>query len=193
MRDLLQTLGWLACVVYSTIPSFWLMIHPRAASWRSRQHSPYRVLLPLWIGMWAAAGLVTMRWRSITLYSSSWRWVPAVLLFATGAWLYSQSSRDFSAMQLGGIPEVLAGRREQRLVTGGIRSRVRHPVYLAHLCEMLACSLGTGLAVCYALTVFVVLTGAIMIRLEDEELEQRFGEEYRKYRRSVPAVMPRIF
>ena len=28
--------------------------------------------------------------------------------------------------------------RDQRLVTSGIRARVRHPVYLAHLCEMLA-------------------------------------------------------
>jgi protein-S-isoprenylcysteine O-methyltransferase Ste14 len=29
-----------------------------------------------------------------------------------------------------------------------------------------------------------------MIGLEDRELEQRFGEEYRAYRRRVPAVVP---
>jgi len=50
---------------------------------------------------------------------------------------------------------------------------------------------GTGLAVCYALALFAVVTGAIMIRLEDKELEQRFGAEYREYRRRVPAVVPR--
>ena len=53
---------------------------------------------------------------------------------------------------------------------------------------MMAWSLGTGLLVCYGLTAFAMVTGAIMIRLEDKELEQRFGEEYREYRRKVPAV-----
>jgi protein-S-isoprenylcysteine O-methyltransferase Ste14 len=47
------------------------------------------------------------------------------------------------------------------------------------------------LAVCYALTLLAVITGGIMIRLEDKELEQRFGAEYREYRRRVPAVVPR--
>jgi hypothetical protein len=99
----------------------------------------------------------------------------------------------FSAAQLGGLPEVIPGHQEQRLATSGIRSRVRHPVYLGHLCEMLAWSLGSGLAVCYGLTAFAVVTGAIMIRLEDRELEQRFGEAYREYRRQVPAVLPGTF
>jgi protein-S-isoprenylcysteine O-methyltransferase Ste14 len=29
-----------------------------------------------------------------------------------------------------------------------------------------------------------------MIRMEDRELEARFGEAYRSYRRRVPAVIP---
>ena len=32
-----------------------------------------------------------------------------------------------------------------------------------------------------------------MIRLEDKELEQRFGEEYRQYKRKTPAILPRVF
>jgi protein-S-isoprenylcysteine O-methyltransferase Ste14 len=55
---------------------------------------------------------------------------------------------------------------------------------------MLAWSAGTGLAVCWALTAFAMVTGAVMIRMEDAELEQRFGEEYARYRRAVPAVIP---
>jgi protein-S-isoprenylcysteine O-methyltransferase Ste14 len=57
---------------------------------------------------------------------------------------------------------------------------------------MLAWSVGTGLVVCYGLTIFAVVTGAVMIRLEEKELEQRFGKEYRDYQRRVPAVVPRI-
>jgi len=180
----------MACVVYSTIPSFWLLIHSRADYWRSRKRSPYLVLLPVWIAMWIILGLLTTRWRHTALYTTLWTWIPAILLFSTGLWIYSQSGKHFSRAQLGGLPEVLPNHREQQLVTSGIRSRVRHPVYLAHLCELLAWSVGTRLVVCYALTAFAVVTGAIMIRLEDAELEQRFGEEYRKYRREVPAIIP---
>lgn len=93
---------------------------------------------------------------------------------------------------LGGLPEVLPNHKQQRLATAGIRARVRHPVYLGHLCAMLAWSLGTGLAVCWALTALAMLTGAVMITLEDKELEIRFGEEYRRYRSTVPSVLPRI-
>ena len=87
---------------------------------------------------------------------------------------------------------MVSGHGEQRLVTTGIRGRVRHPVYLAHLCEMLAWSMGTGLVVCYGLTAFAVLTGAVMIGMEDQELEMRFGEEYRRYRARVPAIVPKL-
>jgi protein-S-isoprenylcysteine O-methyltransferase Ste14 len=58
---------------------------------------------------------------------------------------------------------------------------------------MLAWSIGTGLAVLYALATFAAVTGVIMIRLEDKELEQRFGEEYRRYRNQVPALIPSLW
>jgi protein-S-isoprenylcysteine O-methyltransferase Ste14 len=188
----LRVIAWLACVVYATIPSFWLVIHPRAHYWRLRKSSPYRVLIPLWIAMWIVLGAITAPWRAETLYATVWTWLPAALLFFAGLWIYRRSGAGFSAAQLGGLPEVISGHGEQRLATSGIRARVRHPVYLGHLCEMAAWSVGTGLVVCYALTAFALLSGAVMIRLEDRELEQRFGDEYREYRRRVPAVLPRV-
>jgi len=192
VEQTLQTIGWIACVIYATIPSFWLLIHPRAEYWRSRKQSPYLFLLPVWIAMWFVVGWLTSRWRHATLYAAPWTLIPAILLFSTGLLIYSRSGKHFSRAQLGGLPEVLANHREQQLVTSGIRSRVRHPVYLAHLCEMLAWSVGTGQAVCYVLTAFAIVTGTIMIRLEDAELEQRFGKEYKQYRATVPAILPRL-
>lgn len=196
----LRTLGWLACVVYSTIPLFWLMIHPRAHRWRARETSPFRVLVPAWIVMWIGIGALTGPWRATAFYSTPWSWLPAALLFATGIMIYFSSGAHFSWAQLGGLPEVRGndrrgndrpGNGRQRLVTTGIRSRIRHPVYLAHLCEMLAWSVGTGIAVCWLLTAFAIATGAVMIRMEDAELEKRFGAEFQNYRLSVPAVLPR--
>ena len=190
--SLLRTLGWLACVVYSTIPLFWLMVHPRAHVWREKAGSPFRVLVPAWFVTWVGVGLLSGPWRKATLYSEGWTWIVAALLFALGFYIYIRSGAHFSWTQLGGLPEVRSNRSDDRLVTSGIRSRVRHPVYLAHLCEMVAWTVGTGLVVCWVLTAFAIATGAVMIRMEDAELEKRFGKEYTQYRVRVPAVVPRL-
>ncbi|HEX8817615.1 MAG TPA: isoprenylcysteine carboxylmethyltransferase family protein [Terriglobales bacterium] len=192
MMEWIDRLGWLCCGAYAMVPGFWLMIHRRAARWRARRRSPYFVLLPLWFGMWVVIFAVTRPWRDVRMYETAWAWLPAGVLFGCGGWLYWKSFKGFSAKQLGGLPELHAADHEQRLVTTGIRGRVRHPIYLAHLCEMLGWSVGTGLAVCYGLTAFAVMSGAVMIRMEDEELEQRFGAEYAEYRKRVPAILPRI-
>jgi len=189
---LLRTLGWLACVVYSTIPLFWLMVHPRAHVWRRREGSPFRVLVPAWIVMWVGMAALTAPWRRAVLYSTPWSWAGAALLFAIGVFIYSRSGAHFTWAQLGGLPEVRPGHRDDRLVTTGIRAHVRHPVYLAHLCEMLAWSVGTGLAVCWLLTGLAIASGVVMIRMEDAELEKRFGEDFVAYRNRVHAVLPRL-
>jgi len=187
-----RTFGWLACVVYSSIPSFWLMVHPRAHRWRTRVRSPFRFLVPAWITMWVGLAVLTGPWHSVRAYETAWTWLPAVSLFSLGIILYAKAGAHFSWAQLGGLPEVRTNRPDERLVTTGIRSRVRHPVYLAHLCEMVAWSLGTGMLVCWFLTAFAILTGAVMIRMEDAELQRRFGEQFQSYRSAVPAVFPRL-
>jgi protein-S-isoprenylcysteine O-methyltransferase Ste14 len=192
MPGLYRAVAWIACAVYSTIPAFWLLIHPRAEYWRSRRRSPYRILLPMWMGMWVLVSMITAPWRGVVVYANKWTWILAVALFCAGLILYKVSHSRFTLTQLGGLPEVRPSHNEQRLVTTGIRAHVRHPVYLGHLCEMLAWSLGTGLAVCWTLTAFAIVTGAAMITMEDRELEERFGEEYRQYRSTVPAVLPKI-
>jgi protein-S-isoprenylcysteine O-methyltransferase Ste14 len=189
---LLRTLGWLICVIYSTVPSFWLMVHPRAHRWRARVRSPFRVLVPAWMTMWIGIAALTGPWRNIALYSTPWGWIPAGILFATGLFIYSQAGAHFSWAQLAGLPEVRPNHQDHRLVTTGIRARVRHPIYLAHLSEMLAWTVGTGLVVCWLLTALAIATGAVMIRMEDAELQKRFGEEFRVYRRSVGSVFPRF-
>jgi len=189
---MLRTLAWLLCVIYSTIPAFWLLIHPRAEYWRSRRQSPYKILLPIWIAMWIFTAAATAPWHHILLYENRWTWIPAALLFCAGLTLYQLSHVHFTLQQLSGLPEISPGHNRQQLITAGIRSRIRHPVYLAHLCEMLAWSTATGLAVCWALTAWAIITGAVMIKLEDRELENRFGEEYRAYQSTVPALLPKV-
>ncbi len=59
---------------------------------------------------------------------------------------------------------------------------------------LLAWTLGSGEVVLYGLTIFALLTGWPMIRQEEAELERRFGDEYRAYKRAVPAtLLPDVF
>jgi protein-S-isoprenylcysteine O-methyltransferase Ste14 len=188
--ELLNRIAWIACVVYSSIPSFWLLIHPKADYWRARERSPYRVLIPAWIAMWVLLAASTWPWRERHLYSERWMWVAAAPLLGLGAWLYRSAGVHFSWRQLGGLPELMRGQRSS-LVTTGIHARMRHPVYAAHLCEMLAWSLGSGVVACYALLGWAVVSGALMLRTEDAELEKRFGAEFSAYRARTRALVPR--
>ena len=189
-------MGWLACAVYSTIPAFWLMIHPFAERWRMRHvsggRSPYLLLVPAWIAMWAIAALASWPWRHVLLYSSFLGWVPAVLLFAAGLYLYAKSGKGFSAKQLGGVPELHGVHPEQRLATDGIRAHVRHPIHSGASVRDAGLEHWHRPRRALGATAFAIATGAVMIRMEDAELEKRFGEEYARYRRAVPAVIPSI-
>jgi protein-S-isoprenylcysteine O-methyltransferase Ste14 len=142
--------------------------------------------------MWVGIAVITDRWRTVTLYSTVWGWIPAAALFTLGLYLYMRSGAQFSWAQLGGLPEVRPNHSADRLITTGVRARVRHPVYLAHLCEMLAWSVGTGLVVCWLLVAFAIASGSVMIQMEDAELERRFGRQFLLYRSRVPAIFPII-
>ncbi len=69
-------------------------------------------------------------------------------------------------------------------------AHVRHPIYLAHFCTLLACTVGSGLLVNYCLLASAVLTGTAMIAMEERELEKRFGEEFCEYRKSTSGIIP---
>jgi protein-S-isoprenylcysteine O-methyltransferase Ste14 len=193
LRATIDLLALLACSVYCTIPLFWLVVHPFIGRWRKRGRRAYALILPIWAVFIAIAFLLAWHHRFAHFYTTSSTWVPAIFLFWTGFSMYSAAFKSFHHTQVSGLAELEPGQHRQRLVTTGIRARVRHPIYLGHLCEILGWCVGTGLMPLFALAAFAILTGAIMIRVEDRELEARFGEPYREYRRRVPAVIPRLF
>jgi protein-S-isoprenylcysteine O-methyltransferase Ste14 len=177
--------------VYATIPLFWLTVHPLIARWRASGRRAYFALLPLWFIYSVAAFAVAWRFRHPHLYVSWMAWIPAALLMLMGFMLYQAAGQGFERSKIIGLPELEPDAYAQELVTSGIRTKVRHPLYLAHFCEMFGWVLGTGSLAVVGLLAFAVLTGAIMIRQEDNELEQRFGDAFRQYRAHVPSFLPR--
>ena len=115
----------------------------------------------------------------------------AVLLLMGGAiGLFAASSRE-----LGRNWSVVARTRiDHDLVRTGPYSRVRHPIYLGMLLFLLAMAVALGhwRQLLIALPLFFVGT-AIRTSVEDSLLEQSFGNAFRDYRRSTPALIPRLF
>jgi len=114
----------------------------------------------------------------------------AVLLLMGGAiGLFAASSRE-----LGRNWSLVARMRDDhQLVRTGPYARVRHPIYLGMLLFLLAFAVGLGhwAQLLVALPVFFVGT-AIRTRIEDGLLEQQFGDAFRTYRSSTPALIPKL-
>jgi len=192
LRSALDVAGLLVGSVYCTIPVFWLVFHRFVDRWRRYGRKAYLAIMPAWGVFIAAAFALAWPIRHLHLYETKLSWIMGVLFIAAGLSIYRSASQGFDKGKVSGLAELEPDRHEQKLVITGIRTQVRHPIYLGHLCEVLGWTLGTGsLALC-ALLVFAVITGAVMIRKEEGELEERFGDLYREYRMRVPALLPKF-
>jgi len=83
-------------------------------------------------------------------------------------------------------------RAKGKLVTTGIYGHVRHPQYLGFLLLTLGMNM---LWVTLSTLLLWPILAILYYRLakeEDKELEEKFGEEYRNYKRAVPMLIPRI-
>jgi protein-S-isoprenylcysteine O-methyltransferase Ste14 len=187
---ILLAIAWLIGTIYATIPVFWLAIHPFTRFWSRQQRSAFRYLVPFWLVVILAALLATYPLFPKQLYSTWIALIPAAVLAVLAIKLYRGISSDFRRDQVIGQAELEPAKHEQRLVTTGLHARLRHPFYLAHLLMLLAWTVGSGLAALYVMTAVAIVSGAFMIWLEERELDHRFGEQYREYRRRVPALLP---
>jgi len=189
MHHKLLLTSWIAGTIYSSIPLFWFAIHPLAGRWRQMQRSPYRILLPLWMALIAALLTITWPWCTAQLYSSPWAWLAATLFFSMGVRTYIRIRSEFGVTNLIGEAELRPQENKSAVVTTGLHSRMRHPIYVAHLCTFTGWALGSGSLIDFVLlAISALITFPLMIRMEEKELVKRFGETYRKYQRNVPLV-----
>ncbi|HWR34827.1 MAG TPA: isoprenylcysteine carboxylmethyltransferase family protein [Clostridia bacterium] len=148
------------------------------------------MLTPAWVLMWIVVWAASAPWRHALLYDAHWTWLLVPPLWTISLYIYFGGNRHFTVNQVIGRNELEPERHEPSLVTTGLHSRMRHPLYFGHLCTMLGWTIGTATIATLALTVFAVLSGIFLIRTEDAELERRFGVSYREYKQRVPAVVP---
>jgi protein-S-isoprenylcysteine O-methyltransferase Ste14 len=81
----------------------------------------------------------------------------------------------------------------QRLVVVGVYRHVRNPMISGVLCALLgeAALLGS-LAILYWFGIFFLMNAIYMPLVEERGLEDRFGDEYVRYKQHVPRWIPRL-
>ncbi len=116
---------------------------------------------------------------------------PTRLLFALGA----------SATIIGLLIRVWAAghlTRDQRLAVSGPYAHTRNPFYLGRLFVLVGLALMSGLQNPFVWAIFALGLAFFFFgymprkeRREGGRLEQLFGDQFRKYRQSVPSLFPR--
>ena len=80
---------------------------------------------------------------------------------------------------------------DHELVRSGVYGVVRHPIYTSMLCLFLATGFLITPFLLFVIAAIVFMIGTeIRVRVEDNLLSSRFGEEFQVYRSSVSAYLP---
>jgi protein-S-isoprenylcysteine O-methyltransferase Ste14 len=172
---------------------FWFVVHPLVGFWRKVGVArTYWILIPPMLVM---AAVVFYLRAPIMAVEFGMAWplaVPGLFLFAMGIWIDKRAKEHLKFRVLAGVPELRAADEEGRILRDGIYGRVRHPRYLGIMVSVLGTSLITNYLVMYLVAAFTVVGIYGVVLLEERELLERFGDEYRRYQASVPRFMPRF-
>jgi protein-S-isoprenylcysteine O-methyltransferase Ste14 len=79
-----------------------------------------------------------------------------------------------------------------KVVSSGAFRYVRHPLYLGCLLFYLALAVSTASIFSFALFVLIFVFYNYIASYEERWLDEKFGEEYRRYRKRTGKWMPRI-
>lgn len=189
-----HVLGVVGIVTYPPALLFWFVIHPWARWWsRLGPTGTYFVMVPVLV----LFGGLLFRARGPLLgtdLGTNWTLVGVALAFyAVSISLEPLYRRQLSVMTLLGIPELsrTSGRRDT-LLTEGVYRLVRHPRYLSAAVGGIGYALIVNYVGVYVVALAAFPTLFAIAALEERELIDRFGEEYRTYQREVPRFIPRL-
>jgi protein-S-isoprenylcysteine O-methyltransferase Ste14 len=82
--------------------------------------------------------------------------------------------------------------RGMKVVSNGAFWYVRHPLYLGCLLFYLGLAVSTASIFCLALFVLIFFFYNYIASYEERLLDEKFGEEYRKYKKGTGKWVPRI-
>jgi len=92
---------------------------------------------------------------------------------------------------LAGMPEFQSDGKGGTLLSGGVYGRIRHPRYVEIVLGTFAYAFFANYLGAYVVAVLTIPGLHAIVLLEERELLDRFGQEYRDYAARVPRYIPR--
>lgn len=191
---LYRTLAVMALAMWPLIPIFFIPLHLKTEFWRKVGLLTYPILLVPWfIAAYLIVAYQSLLLGNMFMIPLFLRIVGWVSLIA-GLLLHTWTAKLLGLKGLIGYAEIRPVEEyKYKLITTGPFSVARHPTYLAHTLLLLGVFLLTGYLGTGLLVVLDFLISYFVItRLEERELNQRFGEKYQEYMREVPRFFPRF-
>ena len=166
---------------------YWFLVHPFTRFWR---RLGVRASLVVLFALMAAVGYGMYLIREPLLaVEFGFQWPLAVLglvLYVTRVRTELQIRRQLKGRILAGIPEIEGDGERSPLLTEGAFSRSRNPRYVNLMILMISFALMTNYLFVWATTAATPMALWVIVRLEEKELLQRYGDEYRDYCSRVP-------
>jgi protein-S-isoprenylcysteine O-methyltransferase Ste14 len=139
-------------------------------------------------------GLLGLAWLILTSQGGYILVVPqglklaGMVLGSWGVFIISVAFRSFPISGFLGVkPELRTG-----LVRSGIHGKIRHPIYAGTIVVMIGMTLAVMSWAVLISTLTVLIYLPVGIYYEERKLIREFGEDYLKYKKEVPAVIPRF-
>jgi protein-S-isoprenylcysteine O-methyltransferase Ste14 len=170
---------------------YWLLIHTFVRFWRRQGKCVtftavcFAIVVTM-IAMFQLRGF---------LLSSDWGTNVALVVIglaclSVSGWLLKLVLTQLPFRVMYGIPELNCGENKGHLITSGIYARIRHPRYLQMDIALMGYALIANYPAGYAAFIVWLAGIRIVALLEERELSERFGDEYRDYCRRVPRFVP---
>jgi len=189
---MLDFLALMTIILWPIIPLFWIPVHGLSRIIKKIGLLTYVTPLLTWLPL----AYIIYRNRTFVLQFkvdlSVILNITGISLLVLGTLLHVWAGQLLGLWGLVGLPEVSTNIKG-KLITRGPFAVVRHPTYFAHILMFSSIFLITGVIAIGIITLLdFLLVYTIITPLEERELLNRFGEEYRLYKKRVPKFFPRV-
>lgn len=172
---------------WPVIPLFWIPVHFATGFFRRLGLLTYLMPAVTWFPLAYLIYINRMSFLNHRIDFPPLLNIGGFLLLIAGTLLQLWTIRLLGGLGIIGVPE-LSSMINKHMVIRGPFSIVRHPTYLSHTLIFSGVFFITGVMAVGVVTLAdFIIVNAVLIPLEEKELANRFGEEYKSYKRKVPA------
>jgi protein-S-isoprenylcysteine O-methyltransferase Ste14 len=185
--------GWPVAGLWLAWLGYWVIAARNVKDERRRETLSSRLThqVPLLIGaVLLGVSNLPLPWLNERFLPRSWAayWIGLVLLaagLAFAAWARVHLGRNWSS--------AVTLKQDHELVRSGPYGLVRHPIYTGLLLAILATAILVGEWRGLIAVALMTVSLLIKLRMEERFMDETFGADYGRYRRDVPALIPRLF